>query len=236
MSKNGIIPDDRGFVIGHGSANGFREEWLDEAGAGIPEAIIGLERDKAARGFPVVGFLGRLCRQKGLETLAVAWPAIREHFPEARLLIVGPWEREDAVSDSYRRRLEGDSSVIIPGAVEQWGMGQCYRLMDVFLLPSIGSEGMPNTLLESALYGVPAVTSDVVGCIDAVVDGVTGQIVPPGNVDALVRATVTYLRDPALAKFHGNLGRDRVLKDFRPEPIWDRLLDEYCVLNSRDKL
>ena len=227
MSRNGIIPKGRGFVIGHGSANGFREEWLDEPGAAVPEAITRLEREKAGAGFPVVGFLGRLCRQKGLETIAEAWPRIRKVFPEARLLLIGPWEREDAVPEVCRMRLESDTSVILTGLVEQGVAGRCYRLMDVLLLPSLGSEGMPNTLLEGALCGVPGVASQVEGCVDAVVDGVTGRLAPPNNAEALARAVVEYLQNPALAQAHGAAGRKRVMEDFQPRMIWERLLTEY---------
>lgn len=228
MSQAGIIPAGRGFVIGHGSANGFREEWLNEAGVSVPEAIVRLERDKAAGGFPVVGFMGRLCRQKGLETMAEAWPIIRNHFPEARLLLVGPWEREDAVPARCRRYLESDPSIILPGRVEQGAAGRCYRLMEVLWLPSLGSEGLPSALLEGALCDVPGVASAVVGCIDAITDGVTGRLVPPGNAEALARAAMEYLRNPALARAHGAAGRERVLGYFRPEPIWERLLAEYA--------
>ena len=230
MSQAGIIPKGRGFVIGHGSANGFRDEWLNEAGTPVPEAITRLERDKAADGFPVVGFMGRLCRQKGLETIAEAWPAIRKNVPAARLLLVGPWEVEDPVPAWCRRRLENDSSVIITGLVEQGGTGRCYRLMDVLLLPSLGGEGLPSTLLEGALCEVPAVASEVVGCLDAVADGVTGQLIPSGNAEALARAAIRYLRDPVLARKHGSAGRERVFEYFRPEPIWKSLLAEYSTV------
>jgi glycosyltransferase involved in cell wall biosynthesis len=227
MSRNGIIPGGRGFVIGHGSPNGFREEWLNESAAPVPGAIVRLERDKPAGGFPVVGFMGRLCRQKGLEVLAEAWPEIRKRCPEARLLLVGPWEKVDAVSKPCRRRLENDPSVILPGLVEQGAVGRCYRLMDVLLLPSLGHEGMLIAILEGALCGVPSVASNVAGCVDAVVDGVTGRLVPPGDASALAEAATKYLQHPALAKAHGEAGRQRVLKDFRPEPIWEGLLYKY---------
>jgi glycosyltransferase involved in cell wall biosynthesis len=226
-SRAGILPKGRGFVIGQGSANGFREEWLNEAGTSVPEAVARLERDKAAKGFPVVGYMGRFCRQKGLETIAAAWPLIRKQAPEARLPLIGSWEQVGAVPKSCRKRLENDPSVIIPGVVEQGAAGQCYRLMDVLLLPSWGGEGFSNTLLEAALCGVPAVASKVAGCVDAVVDGVTGRIIPPGNAEALAAAVTGYLQNPALAKAHGEAGRKRVLRDFRPEPIWEALLAEY---------
>ena len=226
-TQNGIIPAGKGFLLGQGSANGFREEWLDETGVSIPETIVQLEREKAVKGFPIAGFMGRLCRKKGLEIIAEVWPQIKKQLPEAHLLLCGPWDRDDAVTASCRRRLENDPSVILPGLVEQGTTGRYYRLMDVLLLPTLGGEGLPNVLLEAALCGVPSVTSKVAGCVDAVVDGVTGQVILPGNTEALSRAVLEYLRNPGLRQAHGTAGRERVLKDFRPEPIWEGLLAEY---------
>ena len=226
-SKIGIMPAGRGFVIGYGSANGFREEWLNEAGAVAPEGITRLEREKAATGFPVVGFMGRLCRQKGLETIASAWPLIRKSVPGVRLLMVGAWERVGAVPGMLRQYFENDPSIILSGPVEQGAAQRCYRLMDVLLLPSLGGEGFGNVLLEAALCGVPTVASEVVGCIDAVVDGVTGRLVPPGDSEALARATVEYLQNPALAREHGAAARTWVFEKFQPEPVWEGLLAAY---------
>jgi glycosyltransferase involved in cell wall biosynthesis len=226
-TRTGIVPNGRGFAIGQGSANGFREEWLNEAGTSVPEAIAGLERDKAAHAFPIVGFVGRLCAQKGLGTIAAAWPVIRKCVPEARLLLIGSWERVGAAPALCRQYFESDSSVIIPGLVEQGAAGRCYRLMNVLLLPSLGGEAFGNTLLEATLCGVPAVASKVAGCVDAVVDGVTGRLIPPGNAAALAAAVAGYLQNPGLAKAHGEAGRKRVLEYFRPEPIWEALLAVY---------
>jgi glycosyltransferase involved in cell wall biosynthesis len=235
ISQAGILPKGRGFTIGQGSANGFREEWLNEAGTSVPEALVSLERDKAAHGLPIVGYMGRLCGQKGLETIAAAWPLIRKQVPEVRLLLIGSWERVGSVPESCRKRFENDPSVILPGLVEQGAARRCYRLMDVLLLPSLGGEGLPNTLLEGALCGVPAVTSKVAGCVDAVVDGVTGRIIPPGNAEALAAAVTNYLQNPSLVKAHGEAGRKRVLRDFRPEPIWEALLAEYLDLTREPR-
>jgi len=74
------------------------------------------------------------------------------------------------------------------------------------------------------------VASKVVGCVDAVVDGVTGRLIPPDNAAALASAVTEYLRNPGLARAHGAAGRQRVLECFRPEPIWEGLLAEYSRL------
>jgi glycosyltransferase involved in cell wall biosynthesis len=79
---------------------------------------------------------------------------------------------------------------------------------------------------------LPVVATRVTGCVDAVVEDVTGALVPARDPAALENAIRVYLNDPALRKTRGKAGRQRVMTDFRPELIWDaqywvyvRLLD-----------
>jgi glycosyltransferase involved in cell wall biosynthesis len=102
--------------------------------------------------------------------------------------------------------------------------------MDLFLFPSHGTEGFPNAPMEAACMGLPVIASRVVGCVDSVVDGVTGTLVPPRDACALADAIRAYLRDPDLRRRHGQAGRERVLRDFRQEVIWEALYREYVRL------
>ena len=77
---------------------------------------------------------------------------------------------------------------------------------------------------------LPVVATAVPGCVDAVVDGVTGTLVPPRDPDALAQAIARYLDDPELCRRHGQAGRERVLRDFRPEDIWEATYQEYVRL------
>ena len=77
---------------------------------------------------------------------------------------------------------------------------------------------------------VPAVGTQVSGCMDAIADGVTGTLVPPRNSEALAKAIRAYLDDEELASTHARQGRERVLRSFRPEVIWQNLFDEYVAL------
>jgi glycosyltransferase involved in cell wall biosynthesis len=62
------------------------------------------------------------------------------------------------------------------------------------------------------------------------VDGVTGTLVPPRDADSLAEAIRQYLRDPDMAQRHGRAGRERALRDFRQEDIWEGLYAEYARL------
>jgi glycosyltransferase involved in cell wall biosynthesis len=66
--------------------------------------------------------------------------------------------------------------------------------------------------------------------VDAVVDGVTGALVPARDAGALAAAIGVYLRDPALRARHGAAGRERVLRDFEQARLWQALHEEYVAL------
>ena len=87
---------------------------------------------------------------------------------------------------------------------------------DILVNPS-HREGFNVALLEGSAMGLPVVASRIPGCVDPVLDGVTGTLVPPlRSAEALSRAIEAYLCDPALRRLHGEAGRARVVNDFQP--------------------
>ncbi len=224
----GLADPDRTTVLGHGSSNGVDLERFSPASAGDDRGG-GSERLRAelglAAGAPVVGFVGRLTRDKGIADLADAFfDEILVRFPRARLLLVGDFEAGDPVSAATRRRLAGDGRVARPGFVED--PAPYYRLMDVLALPSY-REGFPNTPLEAAASGVPVVGYAVTGTVDAIEDGVTGALVPAGDRRALAGALCAYLEDPERRRRHGLAARRRVEQYFDRRSVWEAWSREY---------
>ncbi len=171
----------------------------------------------------VIGFVGRIVRDKGIEDLVAAWKELRERFPDLHLLVVGTFEPQDPVSAEAAELLRTDPRVRLAGHVES--MRAMYSIMDVVVLPTY-REGFPQVPLEAAALERPVVATRVTGCVDAVVDGETGTLVPPRDGFALAEALAAYLSDPELRKRHGRAGRARVLRDYRPENL--------CLLTHRE--
>jgi glycosyltransferase involved in cell wall biosynthesis len=177
----------------------------------------------------VIGFIGRLVRDKGVVELSRAWSVLREEYPDLHLLMVGPYESQDPIPADVNSLLVEDPRVHLVGL--EWNTRPMYAAMDVFVLPSY-REGFPLVPLEAAAMELPVVASAVPGCVDAVQDGVTGTLVPPYSVAALADALRAYLDDPGLRRTHGEAGRSRVLRDFRQTDVWKAVYLEYRRLGG----
>jgi glycosyltransferase involved in cell wall biosynthesis len=165
--------------------------------------------------------------------LAAAWRLLREEYPEAHLLIVGPFETRDPIPAEEVASLHADSRVHLTGV--DWNTPPLYSAMDVVALPTY-REGFPNVPLEAAAMGLPVVATSVPGCIEAVHDGVTGLLIPPRDSAALAAALSSYLDDQDMRIEHGRAGRERVLQEFRQEELWEAILEEYRRLLGREGL
>ncbi len=175
----------------------------------------------------VVGFVGRLVRSKGIVELADAWATLRQEFPRVHLLLVGPAESGDPVPAEVERRLHHDPRVHLVG--EEWDIPPVYAAMDLLVLPTY-REGFPIVLLEAAAMKLAIVATSVPGCIDAVQDGVTGTLIPPYAPQQLAEAMRRYLNDPDLRHRHGEAARERVLRDFSDQDIWEAVYEEYLEI------
>ena len=95
---------------------------------------------------------------------------------------------------------------------------------DIFTLPS-HFEGLPMSVIEAMLTGLPVVATDIRGPREQVVDGVTGLLVPPASVAPLAAALDRLVADPALRARLGAAGRARALARYDEATIIDRTLD-----------
>jgi glycosyltransferase involved in cell wall biosynthesis len=176
---------------------------------------------------PVIGFVGRFVRDKGVPELLDAFDQVLRSFPDARLLMLGDFEDGDPIPESYRKRLCNHPHIVRAGFVTN--PAAYYPMMDVLAFPSY-REGHGSALLEAAAAQIPTVAFKATGSVDSLCDGVTGTIVPLGDVDSFSRALQKYLEDEGLRLKHGRAGRERVQRVFRREIIWESLYTEYTRL------
>lgn len=226
----GAVRARKARVLGAGSANGLDLARFTRTPGAAAAARALRERCGIPADAPVLGYVGRLARDKGVVELAAAWQRLRARFPELHWLIVGAPDPTDAIPAELDRALEDDARVHRLGQVDD--PVPAYLLMQVLALPTY-REGFGYALIEAAALEIPVVATRVTGCVDAVVDGVTGTLVAPRDVPALTGAVAAYLADPDLRARHGAAGRARVAREYRREELWARLHREYLDLATQ---
>lgn len=188
-----------------------------------------LRRELGLAHAPVLGYVGRLAAEKGLEDLLSALPGVIARAPATRLLLIG--------DGPHRPRLEALAGTLgISQQVTFLGvrrdMADVYAAIDVLVLPS-HDEGFPMTILEAMAAGRPVVATAVGQIPRMVVDHGTGRLVAPCAPEALAEALAALLEDPALAVQLGRQGQARVTLEFTAAIMAGKYLELYRQARSR---
>ncbi len=207
-------------VLGAGSSNGVDVERFSASTSETRARAcwtLGLDP-----GLPVVGFVGRMTPDKGLDVLVEAALAAsrRQAF---QMLFVGDDEAPAYTNLLLTKLADGGVTATRLEAVQD--VASVYRAMDLFCLPSL-REGFPNVVLEAAASGLPVITTTATGCRDAVQHGVTGWLVRPGDPQELTVRLLSVLSNPEAGRQMGSAGRAWVERDFERNQVWQRI-DQY---------
>ena len=182
-------------------------------------------------GAPVIGYLGRTVREKGILELLQAFVLIQRQIPSAQLVIaggavIGEWDaiHESDIMTALSGRRDLRQQVHLTGFRED--VPALLSLMDVVVLPS-WREGFGMALAEAGAMGLPVVATRTRGGQRAVVHGETGFLVPLHQPKLLAAALTTILTYPTLAQRMGEAGRQRAIAHFSQEQTIARQLAVY---------
>ncbi len=157
-------------------------------------------------------FVGRLAAVKGVAMLLRAMAELAPSHPDLRLTLIGDGP-ERAGLERLSQDLGVAKSVTFAGARTQDEVAQTLGTANAFVLPSF-AEGVPVVLMEAMASRLPVITTRIAGIPELVEDGVSGHLVPPGNLDALVQAIASVLADPKVASAMGEAGRAKIEAEF----------------------
>lgn len=214
-------------VLGAGSSNGVNAEQFYATRERLERAKTLRSELNIASNAPVIGFVGRFTKDKGIEELVSAFDLLRTKISDAILLLLGDFEEGDPVNLETQARIKAGQGIVWAGFVNN--PADYYHVFDVFALPTF-REGFPNVPLEAAAAGKPVIATNATGARDAVLDNVTGFIVSVGDVPALANALERVLSSSELAQKLGQAGREWVTTEFQPERIWSALDNLYSNL------
>ena len=172
---------------------------------------------------PLILFVGRLKRDKGVLDLVLAYTALTGAAARSVLLIVGPDEERlrDNMEELAAERRSGLRFVPYTNQPERY-----MAAADVFCLPSY-REGFGGVIIEAAACEVPAVGSRIYGISDAIVNGQTGLLHEPGDVDGIRKQLQTLIVDGKLRTRLGRAARTRAAEVFPMERLTASLLALY---------
>lgn len=206
-------------LLGEGSSNGVDTDRFSP-GPGKVREELGIPSSA-----PVIGFSGRLTRDKGLPELLEAFDRIYSAESAARLLLVGWFDgSEDALDPELQARILRHPNIHCTGFVGD--TASYYRAMDLLVLPT-WREGFPNVVLEAAATGIPVVTTASTGARDSVVPEVTGLLIPPGHPYAIYEAVMKLIRDPERRQRMGQAARAWILEHYAESRVVALTVDYY---------
>lgn len=172
---------------------------------------------------PIIGFVGRLVREKGVLELLEAFLQLRNQI-KCKLLLVGSaalGERDAKTFEILQQRVQESSvSEDIIFAGHQEDIPYMLSIMDVFVLPS-HREGMPVSILEAMAMELPVVATDIRGCREEITVE-TGILVPVDDIAELHKAIMTFLSSKEEREQKGFAGRRRVQQFFEMGSIVEK--------------
>lgn len=168
----------------------------------------------------VVGYVGRLVKDKGIPELVTSFISLKLKYKNIKLLLVGPYEEKDALSEYTRRIIETDNDIITVGHVHD-EIEYYYSFMNLFILPTL-REGLGTSILEASSMCLPVLTAEHTGSKDGIIDGLTGSYIKINPIDISV-GIERYIVNPELYLQQGINGRVHMIENFEQELIWNEI-------------
>ena len=169
-------------------------------------------------------YVGRVVKDKGINELVSAFNELNLKSRNCKLIIVGKIENEtDPISKSTIGIIKKNKNIMLTGFKNDvrpyLSIGNC------FVFPSY-REGFPNVLMQAGAMDLPCIATNINGCNEIIQDNINGFLIPPKNIDALVKAMQKIMDKKLIIKLSKNC-RLMVKEKYDQKFFWEKLLIEY---------
>jgi glycosyltransferase involved in cell wall biosynthesis len=177
-------------------------------------------------------FVGRLVKDKGINELVRAFMEVNEQYPQTKLLLVGPFERElDPLFPEAEIAIQENPNIISVGF--QPDVRPYLAISDVFVFPSY-REGFPNVVMQAGAMELPSIVTDINGCNEIIEEGVNGLIIPSKNEEQLKEKMMLLIEDKDLRNHLKQYAREMITSRYEQKMLWNALLEEYRRLETQN--
>lgn len=225
-------PDDERFFIEKNVVRADRTRVIPGTGV-APDWVTPGTRPT---GIPIILYVSRMIKSKGISYLIEAARVLRERGLEFEVHLVGDIDARNPTSLTREELRASEEHGFVKWLGARYDLAELLRKASVFCLPTYYREGIPRVLIQAAAAGCAIVTTDVPGCREVVLNGVNGYLVAPRDAPALVEALGSLLSDPGACERMGREARMRFEKCFTCRSTFDALNDCYAALNAEVKV
>ena len=221
--KDKLSPAHKQIVLGKGTCSGVDTQGKFNPQNINPEKMSLLTQKWGIEDSDwVVGYTGRLVRDKGIMELVDAFDLVKVNNPRLKLLLVGMFEKRDALPQEVQNRIKNDPQIVWTDFQNE-DMEYFYAMMNVYVLMSY-REGFPTGTLEAQSMGVPVITTRVTGCCDSIVEGETGVFVSrePEELGKVIKAM-----SEGEITFSTERTRSWVMDNFDNLRVWEEIKKLY---------
>jgi glycosyltransferase involved in cell wall biosynthesis len=220
--------DDRAALLASGMVR--PEQVTLIPGSGVDLALF--PSRKPAEKDRIVLLPARMLEDKGVREFVAAARKLKRLAPDWHFVLAGAagYDNPTAIPQSDLVQWQAEGVIEWLGYVED--MVPLFNAAAIVCLPSY-REGMPKVLLEAAAAGCAVVTTDTTGCREAIEPGVTGDLVPVRDVDALAAVLLSLINDDLLRLSYGEMGRRRAADRFSVDSVVQQTVGIYReILNG----
>lgn len=220
-------------VIANGNVNGIDRSHFDPTlystndKKGLRQSLDISENDF------VYIFVGRLVTDKGINELVEAFSEISKKHDQAKLLLVGPFEKElDPLKDATLKEINKNQNIITVGFKSD--VRPYFAISDVLVFPSY-REGFPNVVMQAGAMALPSIVSNINGCNEIIIEGENGTIIPAKDKKTLTEKMELFISDKILLENLSSKARGLIISRYEQQIVWNALLEEYQSLEKQYK-